>query len=58
MEPVTVPASTPQEATPKQASEALKQGGDVTKKDEGGQIVGVSAGKRSARTHAHRYMYF
>ena len=45
MEPVTAPTSTPQEATLKQASEALKQGGDVTETDEGGQLVGVSARK-------------
>ena len=54
VEPVTAPTSTPQEATPKHASEAtdtqkeptLKQGRDVTKTDEGGQLVGVSARKK------------
>ena len=54
MEPVTAPASTPQEATLKHASEATdtqkeptpKQGGDVTETDECGQLVGVSARKK------------
>ena len=72
VEQVEPPASTQQEPTPKQASEARhgwnvmqcagepnpKQDTDATEMDEGGQMVGESAWCKVWKTHNHRYMSF